>query len=45
MNTTIIVPHRPQAHAIRKVHANQENFKLNGTHELLSFAVDVNILG
>ena len=32
-------------YAIRKVQVNQDGFKLNGTHQLLAYANDVNILG
>jgi len=32
-------------YAIRRVPANQDGFKLNGTHQLLVYADDVNILG
>jgi hypothetical protein len=32
-------------YAIRKVQTNQEVFKLNGTHQLLVYGADVNILG
>jgi len=32
-------------YAIRRVHVNQDGLKLNGTHQLLAYANDVNILG
>jgi hypothetical protein len=32
-------------HAIRKVQKNQVEVKLNGTHQLLAYADDVNRLG
>ena len=32
-------------YAIRRVQVNQDGFKLNGTHQLLAYADDVNILG
>jgi hypothetical protein len=32
-------------HAIRKVQENQVGLKLNGTHQLLAYADDVNLLG
>ena len=32
-------------YAIRRVQVNQDGLKLNGTHKLLTYADDVNILG
>jgi len=32
-------------YAIRRVQVNRDGFKLNGTHQLLAYAHDVNILG
>ena len=32
-------------YAIRRVQVNQEGLKLNGTHQILAYVDDVNILG
>jgi hypothetical protein len=32
-------------HALRKIQENQVGLKLNGTHQLLAYADDVNLLG
>jgi hypothetical protein len=32
-------------YAIKRVQVNQDDLKLNGTHQLLAYADDVNILG
>ena len=32
-------------YAIRRVQVNQDDMKLNGTHQLLAYADDANILG
>jgi len=32
-------------YSIRRVQVNQDGLKLNGTHQLLCYATDVNILG
>ena len=35
----------PLEYAIKRVQVNQDDLKLNGTHQLLAYADDVNILG
>ena len=35
----------PLEYAIKRVHVNQDGLKLNGTHQLLAYADDDNILG
>jgi hypothetical protein len=32
-------------YAIKRVQVNQDGLKLNGTHQLLAYADDVNVLG
>jgi hypothetical protein len=32
-------------YAIRRVRENQEGLKLNGTHQVLAYASDVNLVG
>ena len=41
----LILANSPLEYAIRSVQVNQHCLKLNGTHQLLAYANDVNILG
>jgi sorting nexin-29 len=41
----LILTNSPLEYAIRSVQVQQDGLKLNGTHHLLAYADDVNILG
>jgi hypothetical protein len=45
INIAIAIANFALEHDIRKVQGNQARLNLNGTHQLLAYADDVNLLG